>query len=431
MELIEDRTDAADLDLMVEKQHEIACGEADLAARMVAFADRRKCEGERCLDPRVGNLESSYVADEIGAALNLSTKRVRDMIGQARRLRMSMPNVWAAWGAGDVGQFTVWKVDTAALRLIHSESVTVLDEKVVDYATSHTVGQLQSWLNRFVARIEAGEFTQRHIRAVKDRYVSVSHDPDGIAWINAMTSSMDGTRIDAVLTKLARSFGADDPRTMDQRRADIFTDLLCGRQLLVDGQLRPGNGSGSGVTIGVVVPVDSLLGIGDAPGELLDRTTSIPPAFVRELAAQKGTLFYRLLTDPLGQLLDVTEMGRFPSKHLKFALTIRDGQCSFPTCSAPAERCDIDHIIPAPQGPTEATNLRHLCRRHHRAKTFGAFSVANNKSDGYRWQLPGRTYPVHDQQLPTGQQSTSQQSAKHHSRCETNFATFLASYDTG
>lgn len=31
---------------------------------------------ERFLDPRVGNLEASYVADEIGAALGLSTKRV-------------------------------------------------------------------------------------------------------------------------------------------------------------------------------------------------------------------------------------------------------------------------------------------------------------------------------------------------------------------
>ena len=176
------------------------------------------------------------------------------------------------------------------------------------------------------------------------------------------------------------------------------------------------------MTIGVVIPVDSLLGIGDAPGELMDRTTSIPPAFVRELATQPGTLFYRLLTDPLGHLLDVTEIGRFPSKHLRFALTVRDGQCSFPTCTAPAERCDIDHIIPAPDGPTEGANLRHLCRRHHRAKTFGAFGVTND-SDGYRWQLPGRTYPVHDEQLPTGQQS-----AKQHSRCETNFATFLARY---
>ena len=430
MDLIDRDIDTEELDLMVEDQRCIGRAQARLAARMVAFADLRKREGERCLDPRVGNLESSYVADEIGAALNLSTKRVRDMIGQARRVRLSMPNVWAAWRAGDIGQFTVWKIDTAALRLVRPESVTVLDEQVADYATSHTIAQLQSWLNRFVARTEADEFGRRHTRALKDRYVSVGHDPDGIAWISGMTSSTDGSQIDAFLTKLARSLGADDPRTMDQRRADIFTDLLCGRQLLVDGELRPG--TRSGVTIGVVVPVDSLLGLGDAPGELMDRTTSIPAAFVRELAAQKGTLFYRLLTDPLGNLLDVTEMGRFPSKHLKFALTVHDGQCSFPTCTAPTERCDIDHIIPAPHGPTEGANLRHLCRRHHRAKTFGAFGVTNDNND-YRWSLNGRTYSVDDEQLPTGRQSSKRVvqrgNPNHHSRCETNFATFLARYD--
>src|SRR5680860_473205 len=424
MTLIDDRTDAAELDHMVEKQHEIARGEADLAARMVVFADRRRREGDRCLDPKIGNLEAEFAPDEIGAALNLSTKRVRDMIGQARRVRTSMPNVWAAWRAGDINQFTVWKIDTAALRLVRPESVTVLDEQVVDYATSHTTAQLQSWLNRFVARTEADEFAQRHTRALKDRYVSVGHDPDGVAWISGMTSSMDGTHVDALLTKLARSLGADDSRTMDQRRADIFTDLLCGRQLLVDGELRPGKGPS--VSIGVVVPIDSLFGLGDTPGELMDRSTSIPPALARELAVQEGTLFYRLLTDPLGNLLDVTEMGRFPSKHLKFALTVHDGQCSFPTCTAPTERCDIDHIIPAPHGPNEGANLRHLCRRHHRAKTFGAFGVTNDNND-YRWSLNGRTYSVDDEQLPTGRQSSKRVvqrgNPNHHSRCETNFAT--------
>jgi len=377
MDLIDRDIDTEELDLMVEDQRCIGRAQARLAARMVAFADLRKREGERCLDPRVGNLESSYVADEIGAALNLSTKRVRDMIGQARRVRLSMPNVWAAWRAGDIGQFTVWKIDTAALRLVRPESVTVLDEQVVDYSTSHTAGQLQSWLNRFVARTEAGEFAQRHTRVFKDRYVSIGHDPDAIAWINAMTSSMDGTHIDALLTKLARSLGANDPRTMDQRRADIFTDLLCGRQILDGGELRPG--TGPGVTIGVVVPVDSLLGIDDAPGELMHRTTSIPPAIVRELATQKGTLFYRLLTDPLGNLLDVTELGRFPSKHLKFALTIRDGQCSFPTFPTSTSCREV---------PPSGQNVRRI--RCHQSQQRLPLATTRTHLSGRRRATPHR-----------------------------------------
>ncbi|HZK35517.1 MAG TPA: hypothetical protein VFC57_00985 [Aeromicrobium sp.] len=163
MDLIERDIDTEGLDLMVGTQREIARGQACLAAQMLAFADRRRREGERFLDPRVGNLEASFVADEIGVALGLSTKRVQDQICQARRVSISMPSVWAAWFAGDIDQYRVWKIDKVALSLVRPESVTALDDEVVVYATTHTAAQLGAWLNRFVAKAEADQFTQRYI----------------------------------------------------------------------------------------------------------------------------------------------------------------------------------------------------------------------------------------------------------------------------
>ena len=71
-----------------------------------------------------------------------------------------------------------------------------------------------------------------------------------------------------------------------------------------------------------------------------------------ELAAQQGTLFYRLLTDERRNLPDVTEMGRFPSRKLGMAVKFRDGTCTAPTCTTPAADCDLDHLIPVPAGPT-------------------------------------------------------------------------------
>ena len=62
--------------------------------------------------------------------------------------------------------------------------------------------------------------------------------------------------------------------------------------------------------------------------------------------------------------------------------------------TAPAERCDIDHVIPVLEGPTGGDNLRHLCRRHHRAKTFGAFGVTNDDSD-YRWRTERKRTTSH------------------------------------
>jgi hypothetical protein len=68
-------------------------------------------------------------------------------------------------------------------------------------------------------------------------------------------------------------------------------------------------------------------------------------------------LFARLLTDKGGRLLDTTELGRYPSARLAQAIMIRAGTCRFPTCTVPADRCDIDHHEPAPRGATSASNL--------------------------------------------------------------------------
>lgn len=90
---------------------------------------------------------------------------------------------------------------------------------------------------------------------------------------------------------------------------------------------------------------------------------------MRDLAAEPGTLFYRIIKDPLGRILDIVELGRFPSDKLKIGLEIRDGTCVFPTCDRRAMESDKDHEIPHPRGPTTGSNLRSLCRRHHNIKT--------------------------------------------------------------
>jgi hypothetical protein len=108
-------------------------------------------------------------------------------------------------------------------------------------------------------------------------------------------------------------------------------------------------------TIGVIISAQSLFGFSNTPGQLTDRSTLIPADLIRDLAQQPGTLFYRLLTDDNGNLLDVTEMGRFPSRKLGNAIDFRDGTCSTPICTTPAHRCDHEH----PRHPRPG-------RTHHR-----------------------------------------------------------------
>ena len=97
------------------------------------------------------------------------------------------------------------------------------------------------------------------------------------------------------------------------------------------GQPRPYPAS-----IGVIVSAAALSGHSNAPGQPNDRT---------------ATLLHRLLTDENGNLLYVTETGRYPSRKLGMAIRFRDGVCTNPTCTRPAECCDLDHVIPAPKDP--------------------------------------------------------------------------------
>jgi hypothetical protein len=74
---------------------------------------------------------------------------------------------------------------------------------------------------------------------------------------------------------------------------------------------------------------------------------------------------------------------------------VRDEHCRFPGCRIPTRRCDIDHTIAAEHdGPTELTNLAHLCRRHHTLKHHSAWRVRQTPDGVLHWTSPtGRSYP--------------------------------------
>ena len=155
------------------------------------------------------------------------------------------------------------------------------------------------------------------------------------------------------------------------------------------------------VNIGIVVSAASLFGFTDTPGQLMDRSSLVAADTIRDLAAQPGTLFHRLITDECGNLLDVTELGRFPSRKLGLAISYRDGACTNPVCAVPAWRCDQDHVIPVPEGATTAGNLDEKCRPDHRAKTHAGHRTRRTGPHSGEWITPtGHRYETHDDPLP-------------------------------
>jgi hypothetical protein len=87
------------------------------------------------------------------------------------------------------------------------------------------------------------------------------------------------------------------------------------------------------------------------------------------------------------RLLNITELGRYPSKRLAEAIKIRAGTCRYPTCSVPADRCDLDHHQPVPKVQPPAPTWIPSADATHRGKTF-AWHAAVRDHNGVDWTMP-------------------------------------------
>lgn len=173
----------------------------------------------------------------------------------------------------------------------------------------------------------------------------------------------------------------DDARTIDQLRADLFTDLLLAST--------PTEAHGTGLesihaTIQVTVAATTLAGGDDRPAEL-DGFGPLDPDVARSLAGHR-TGWSRLFLDPAGM---VTETDTYtPTEQMRRFLRARDQHCRFPGCRAPIHRCEADHNDDwAKGGRTHIENLAHFCGAHHPLKH-------PDIPDSHRWiahQLPDRS----------------------------------------
>ena len=148
--------------------------------------------------------------------------------------------------------------------------------------------------------------------------------------------------------------------------------------------------------VAVTVPVLTLLGRSDQPGHL-DGYGPIDPETARVLAAGAPS-FIRILTHPeTGTILSVGRERYTVPADLRTWLRLRDQTCRFPGCHQAALRSEIDHNVAfregGTRGTTDADNLAHLCRKHHRLKHTSRWQVSQAPDATLTWVSPtGRTH---------------------------------------
>jgi hypothetical protein len=177
---------------------------------------------------------------------------------------------------------------------------------------------------------------------------------------------------------------AADDRSMDELRADILCDLLLTATPTLDD---PSTALGAiRASVQVTVPVLTLAG---RPGGSATLAGSGPiDAETARILCGNAAGWDRVMTHPISGAVLAVDRYR-PSEELKRALRVRDEHCRFPGCRMPARRCDLDHSHDAALGgETTASNLAHLCKRHHTLKHASAWSVRQLARGVLEWTSP-------------------------------------------
>lgn len=336
----------------------------------------------------------------MGAELGISRFRASADMSLGQTLVSKLPMVAERFLAGDLDLRVVAAIDCRTALVGDPGILSQLDETLARMASEWNAlsrNKLDNVIDWLVVELDP-EARRVARERQDDRCVNVRPDRHGMSEVSGRLPAADGATLDKRLELMADAVCRDDPRTRAQRRADALVALADGSGALacqcgVEGCPVASSPSPSAqVVVHVIAEPSTITGDCDKSGYVPGQGP-IPAAAVQGLIAS-GRAKVRHLRMP--QELRA-ERGYRPSRALSDFLLCRHLTCCFPGCDAPAERCDTDHTIPWPDGPTHPSNNKPYCRHHHLLKTF--------------WSGPGGW---NDTQHPDGSITFTSPSGRHY-----------------
>jgi hypothetical protein len=318
--------------------------------RRLSEIDRRR------LYERDGHLST---ASWLAGMHRLSWGAARQHVKLARAIE-SMPETRRAFEAGDISSSAVRLLVDA--RTAEPEAFERSESQLVDAAREHAISDLHRLTSFWRQAVERDHLHDPEERLRERRAFHASRTFLGMVRVDGDLDSDTGetllTALGAVLDADARSRSDEDSRSPAQRRADALGEVC--RQWL-DRSDRPSVG-GERPHMTVTVSAETLAG--DATAEL-DHAGPVPGEAARRIACDASVL--RVVMDARSEPLDVGRRTPVIPPSMRRAVIVRDRRCRFPGCDRPHTWCDAHHVRHwADGGPTAASNLLLLCRRHHR-----------------------------------------------------------------
>lgn len=333
------------------------------------------------------NAVIEYVSAEVAAGLTKTRRAADSLLERALWLKSSGRRVFEEMIAGRVDESKV-QVFEGSLSHLDSDTVDSVLDTTLDDAAEMTSGQLRYRVSKQVMTIDPDGAKSSFHEGLEDRKVASHANPDFTGCFHIC--SAHPLEIGAALRNvddLARKLKElGDSRSLDQIRTDVALDLLQGKT--VDGA--PGSEGGS---VHLRVPVDTLAGLSDHPGELAGYAPVIAD-IARQIALDQVAGEWTWSVTHRDAVV-ATGTTRYRPRAAQRRLARADyPTCVHPGCRMPAVQCDLDHRDPYSQGGrTHNDNLAPLCRYHHMMRHHTPWEYQRLPNGDHQWTSPlGHSY---------------------------------------
>ena len=307
-------------------------------------------------------------------------KQAQSTVRLGRRLR-SMPETDAALAAGDIGVAQAQRLadlngPRTAAAFAESESQLVDHARTLDWVDFSRA--CAYW--RQLADPDGAESDAARDESLRRLHLSPGMNGTGI--LDAVLTPLGHATVAEALRRIERELfdadwaeararlgdaatPADLGRTPAQRRADALVEMA------KRAMTAPKDGKRPRPLVSIYCGYETFAG---RICEMADGTV-VAPGNVAGLLDE--ALIERIVFDGPSRVIDVGEARLFTGA-LRRAIEVRDRHCTAPGCHVPANRCDVDHVVPhARGGRTDQGNGRLACdpdhrRRHRREEREGA-----------------------------------------------------------
>ena len=312
---------------------------------------------------------------EVALALREPVGAAQTRIWQAKRLLRMLPNVWRRMRDGDLPEPHVRKLIDATASVDDPQLMAQVAERVLAHTGGKTAAELARYAKDTLKRLDPTGVARRAKKARDEADVAFHPGEDGMG-DNVLHTPIE----DAVLFKTAvdayaataKSCGDTRPIGVLRAEAPITwaSNYLSG---LADGHVP--KAAGRPIEVGITLGLRTALGLDDLPGELPGLGIIPREVIATMIRREQPRLRLMVIDEQTGRLVHRATSSYRPTPQQVAQVRATYIFSVGPGSQILATRTDTDHVIAAPEGPTQIGNLAPFDRPWHNGKTKGQLSV--------------------------------------------------------